>query len=150
VTINQLAEICMNGQYPPDEEADPAWSPCPLLADQECPVYAFRPFGCRCMVSAQNCRETGWADMDPFTLTVNNVVLQYIEQIDADGYTGNLSDLLVFMASEDHRQMYRKGQLSPLPPNLIPNRRMKALMVPPEHQQRIQPILQAIHRICHL
>ncbi len=56
-TTNQLAEICMRGQEPPEEENDPSWGSCPFLTNNECPVYPVRPFGCRCFVSKQNCSE---------------------------------------------------------------------------------------------
>ena len=141
VTINGLAELCMQGNEPPEESSDPAWGPCTLLNDNECSVYPVRPFGCRCMVSKQNCKETGYADMDPLVLTVNNVCLQYIEHIDANGFTGNLADVLIFMAARGNRREYRRDSLSSTPDHLIANRPLRVLMIPPEHRIEIKPIL---------
>lgn len=144
VTTNEIAEICLRGEDPPEEEINPDWGECGMLTEDECPLYEVRPFGCRCMVSARNCGETGEADMDPFVVTVNTVILQYIEHVDADGYSGNLTDILLWMGSEENRGDYRKGALPHPPRGLIPNRPVKALMVPPRHRAEIKPILEAI------
>jgi hypothetical protein len=146
VTTNGLAEICMRGEDPPEEASDPAWGPCPLLDDGQCPLYAVRPFGCRCMVSARRCDDAGFAEMDPFLVTVNNVMLQYIEHIDRDGCSGNLADLLVFMSSGENRRRYRDGGPEGLPAGLIRNRAIRALMVPPRHRERIMPVMKSLER----
>jgi hypothetical protein len=147
ITTNGLAEICLRGEDPPEEASDPEWGPCPLLADGECPLYAVRPFGCRCMVSARRCDDAGFAEMAPFIVTLNNVMLQYIEHIDRDGFSGNLADLLTFLASDEHRRRYREGNLDSPPPGLIPNRPVRALMVPPRHRERIMPIIKALEKV---
>ncbi len=147
VTINALAEDCMQGKEPPEETSDPAWGPCPLLKDAECPFYRVRPFGCRCMLSKQNCQETGFAEMDSLVLTVNNVFLQYIEHIDARGFSGNLTDVLAFMASIENRRQYKTNHLPNTPANLITNRPIKVLMIPPEHRPEIKPILNSLNSI---
>lgn len=147
ITINALAEDCMQGKEPSEETGDPAWGPCPLLKDDECPVYWVRPFGCRCMLSQQNCQETGLAAMDPLVLTVNTVFLQYIEHIDARGFSGNLADVLAFMASSEHRRQYNSNHLTSPPANLIANRPIKILMIPPEHRAEMKPILNALQSI---
>ena len=144
VTINTLAENCMQGKEPPEEAGDPAWGSCPLLEDDKCPIYRVRPFGCRCMLSKQNCQETGFAAMDSMALTVNNVFLQYIEHIDARGFSGNLADVLDFMASAENRRQYRANHMQHPPANLIANRPIKVLMIPPEHRTEIKPILNAL------
>jgi hypothetical protein len=146
-TINGLAELCMQGTDCPDEAGDPAWGPCPFLFDNECPFYTVRPFGCRCMVSKHICLETGYADMDPLTLTVNNICLQYIEHVDARGYSGNLTDVLTFMASHKNRFDYKTNNLLTPPADLIANRPVKVLMIPPEHWPEVKPILNALNRI---
>jgi len=147
VTVNILAEYCMQGKEPPEETSDPAWGPCPLLKDDKCPFYRVRPFGCRCMLSKQNCQETGFAEVDSLVLTVNNVFLQYIEHIDARGFSGNLTDVLAFMASQENRSQYRTNHLQNPPANLIANRPIKVLMIPPEHRAELQPILNALQSI---
>jgi Fe-S-cluster containining protein len=139
ITLNRLADICMQGGDPPDEKIDPAWGACPLLMDKACTIYAVRPFGCRCMTSFQKCSKTGAADMDDFTLTVNHVFLQIIENLDKNGYFGNLSDMLA--------QTLAKKADGSLPPRLIRNSPLNALLIPPEHGEKIQPILSAFRAI---
>lgn len=145
-TTNQMADFCMQGQEIPEEENDPAWGVCPLLKNGECPVYPVRPFGCRCMVSARNCRETGYADMTEFTATVNEVFVQYIEHVDSGGYFGNLIDMLLYLLENGNLQNYRDGIQENRPENLIPNHPMRGLMVPPELRKKIRPILQALEK----
>jgi hypothetical protein len=147
ITTNRLAELCMQGEDLPTEECDSRWGSCPLLTDSECPIYSVRPFGCRCLVSNQPCREKGYAEVDPFVITVNDVLLQYIEHIDSQGATGNLNDVLRFMAVEKNRQAYRQNQMNITHYNLIPNRPLNVLMIPPEHRNRIKPILKSVQNI---
>ena len=148
ITTNGIADYCTQGKPLPEEESDAAWGTCPFLEQNECPLYLARPFGCRCFVSKQLCGESGYADVDPFVITVNNVFLQYIEHIDAQGYSGNLSDVLRFMRDEKNRGQYEAGTLNPPADDLlIPNRPLKVLMIPPEHRDRIAPILEAIQKI---
>ena len=144
-TTNQLAEICLADEDPPAEEIDPAWGPCPLLFENACPIYDVRPFACRCMVSTRPCRDCGEAEMDDFTLTVNHVFLQYIEHIDQNGVSGNFSDLLVHLLRQESPQP--DAPAVPLPGVLIPNAPLKALLIPPEHREKIAPILAAIRAI---
>ena len=99
------------------------------------------------MVSSRRCDETGFADMDPFVVTVNNVILQYIEHVDRDGYSGNLTDLILFMASAENRRRYRDGALDRPPEGLIRNHPVRALMVPPRHRQKIAPLLKALEQV---
>jgi hypothetical protein len=140
-TTNQIAAMCRDGREPPDDAVDHDGSRCPLLADAACTLYALRPFGCRCMVSRHPCSERGYADVDDWVLTVNTVFLQTIEHLDRPGYFGNLQDVLSALGSEEGRAAYREGR-PPLKANgLIPNRPAPMLMVPPEHRERIQPLL---------
>ncbi len=144
-TGNGIAAACLSGgEVPAEDDADPAWGPCPLLTDNECPIYPVRPFGCRCFVSTVRCGSAGHAEVPPFIVTVNNVFLQYIEHIDADGGTGNLTDLLAYFKSERVRTAYREGTLRPLPEPLVANQPVPALMIPPRHRARIRPILEAL------
>jgi len=43
ITTNQLADICLSDDDPPEEVIDPSWGPCPLLTDNACPVYDLMP-----------------------------------------------------------------------------------------------------------
>ena len=147
VSINQLADICARDGDPPEEDLSTDAGPCPVLADNACPLYPVRPFGCRCMVSTRNCGETGFADMDPFVLAVNDVFLQYLEHIDAKGFTGNFADVMQFLSPDENRQKYAAGQLDAAPTGLVANQPVFVLMIPPEHRERIQYLLKQIRSI---
>lgn len=147
LSINRMADICAHDGEPPEEHLNPEAGPCPVLSDDACSLYSVRPFGCRCMVSARNCGQTGFADMDPFILTVNDVFLQHLEHIDAQGYTGNFVDVMQFLNSEDNRNQYVAGQLGAPPAGLVPNQPVFVLMIPPEHRERIQPLMAKVRSI---
>jgi len=146
ITINMLADLCLQGKDIPDEESDVGWGECPLLINSECPIYQVRPFGCRCFVSGTNCMENGYAEVDPFVFSVNSLFLQYIEHVDKDGYFGNLTDVLLFMQTEDSRKLFEKGILKYEDTRMISNRPIKAFLIAPEHKARIEPILKALQK----
>jgi hypothetical protein len=99
------------------------------------------------MVSTRNCGETGFADMDPFVLAVNDVFLQYLEHIDAKGFTGNFADVMQFLSPDENRQKYAAGRLDAAPSGLVANQPVFVLMIPPEHRERIQYLLKQIRSI---
>ncbi|MBF0204396.1 MAG: YkgJ family cysteine cluster protein [Desulfamplus sp.] len=140
-TINELAKICMNGEEPPEEFADPLWGECPLLSNQKCMIYDLRPFACRSMISKKRCDVTGFAEMDEYMVTLSNVFMQYLEHIDNDGYFGNLSDILLLEGD--------KGKYGSAIPdeNILVNKQLEILMVPPEHRERITAVINAIQKI---
>jgi hypothetical protein len=142
LTINAFAARCMEDGDPPDEDDPDPGKPCPLLLNHECPVYTSRPFACRCMVSESVCTRTEPAEVPPFVLTVNTVFMQVIENLDCRGFSGNLSHMLPALS----RGLAVQGQ-DPSD-GLIPNRRSGVLMVPPEHRDRLRPILEAMARAC--
>ena len=142
ITTNKIADLCIQGKDLPDEEIDSSWGSCPLLMNNECPIYKVRPFSCRCMVSKTNCVDK--AEMDPFVLTVNNVFLQYIEHFDQQGFSGNFTDVLLFMESEDNRKSYGMKDLTNPGERLIKNLPMTLLLVPPEHKNKIKPIINSL------
>lgn len=146
-TTNQLAELCVAGRDLPDEENDSKWGSCPFLIENNCPLYLVRPFGCRCFASKHKCGSTGYADIEPMVVSVNNVFLQYIEHIDSQGGSGNLTDVLRFLESPDNRERYRTNRLDRPGRELVPNRPIKALLIPPEHRAEIAPLLQEIQNI---
>jgi Fe-S-cluster containining protein len=146
ITTNQLANLCAQGIEPPEEERS-EWRPCPFLNNGLCPIYAARPFGCRCLLSRHDCGKEGYADMDDYVLSVNTVFLQIMEHMDAYGCTGNLLDVLVVMASEEIRQAYEDNSLKCSAAGLIPNQALNVLMIPPEHRTKMEPILNSLRKI---
>ncbi len=146
MTTNQLANVCAAGAEPPAEE-NTEWNACPFLSDSRCPIYAVRPYGCRCLVSRHDCGKAGYADVDDFVLSVNTVFLQTIEHLDAGGCTGNLLDVLEVMAVKENRQSYADGRLDCRSAGLLANEPMKVLMIPAEHRTRMEPILQSLRDI---
>ncbi len=147
MTTNQLADLCAKGfNLPQDSETIPDRA-CPLLTDRLCSIYALRPFGCRCLVSRFNCGETGYAEIDDFVLSVNTVFLQTIEHLDVRGCSGNLTDVLEALLTEDHRWAYEEGTLDCNTAGLITNHPLTTLMIPPEHRVRLDPILQKLRQI---
>ena len=147
ITTNRLAELCVQGKAIPDEESDPRQGECPLLIDNQCPLYPVRPFGCRCFVSTTDCRINGYADVDPFVISVNNLFLQYIEHIDSGGFFGNMTDILVFINTTAHRQGIQAKAPKQASGRLIVNQPLKVLLTPPEHREKITPILNALLQI---
>jgi len=147
LTTNRMAELCAADAKVPEENAADQRQDCVLLNDSLCTIYDLRPFGCRCFVSRQNCGATGYADIDDFTASVNTVFLQVIEHLDAEGCSGNLIDVLQFLASEDNRRAYGQGEVNCEDSGLIVNWELKVLMIPPEHRERIEPILQQLREI---
>ena len=147
ITTNAIADLCAEGKDPPEEADVTVSGTCPFLTDDLCPIYPSRPFGCRCLVSKHRCHEHGWADVDPFVLSVNTLFLQHIEHLDAKGASGNLTDVIGFLESAANREHYRRSGYDDASGLLIPNRPMKVLMIPPEHRERIMPILEKLRRV---
>jgi hypothetical protein len=98
------------------------------------------------MLSRHSCGAHGYAEVDDWVLTVNTVFLQTIEHIDCPGGFGNLQDVLLALGSEEWRAAYREGRMPLEAEGLIPNRPAAMLMVPPEHRERIQPLLEEMQR----
>jgi Fe-S-cluster containining protein len=146
ISINQMAQMCLQGVDIPEESADPGMGVCPLLEEERCPIYSLRPFACRSMLSTVVCRRGGEARISPFIMTVNQTILQYLEAIDTPGYSGNLIDILTFLADPIHTDAYESGQLPPAPAGLTANMDLPVLMIPPEHRKRITPLLQKMQQ----
>jgi hypothetical protein len=148
ITINEMAQICSEDRDLPEEEIM-SGGECPLLIDKECSVYEYRPFGCRCFISTVNCTESGNAEADDFVVTVNNIFMQVIEHTDSGRFSGNLSDVLQFLESAENRENLSSGQIRNPPPGLIKNHPLKILMIPPEHREKAEPILDALRKITY-
>lgn len=132
MTTNQFAGYCLSGHKIPEEENDPDWGKCPLLEDDCCTIYPSRPFGCRNMMSNVYCKDTGFAQVPPLVLTITNIFLQYIEHLDFQGFSGNLSDML---------PLYLENSGNFEENHCIKNQKMAVLLVPPEHRTAVAPLL---------
>lgn len=134
ITVNGMADRCAAGGELPDEKLDAGLGSCPLLVEDQCSIYDVRPFECRAFVSQRVCRESGQAEMSALTINVNNLFRQYIEHIDADGQSGNLTDVL-------------KYQLALETVELIPNRPISVLMIDPEHKGKLDEMMERLNTI---
>ena len=143
-TLNQFAELCARDAPIPKGGGYVETQACPFLDEELCTIYDSRPFGCRAMVSRTHCGTHQQADMPEFVLTVNNVLMQYIEALDVNRYAGNMIDVLLLMSHPLQRRSYEAELAMHPTASLLPNRPISVLMVPPEHQQRVQPLLQAL------
>lgn len=143
LTINQLAALCLEDKEIPEESADPGAGPCPLLRNDLCTLYAARPFGCRAMVSSTDCAYSGEADMPDFVLAANNLISQFIEALDHAGRFGNLADILLLLSAPAAVPPQEHPSLE----KMAANRSIPVLMIPPEHRQRMQPLLRALQQI---
>ncbi len=146
VTVNEMAEICSRGEDIPEENVNHKAGKCQFLSDDICSIYEARPFNCRCMLSTDRCAKTGYAVISPYLLTVHNIFTQYIEHLDSSGYTSNLTDMLLALSSEENIYQYENG-LDLSSNNLVKNKAIHTLMIPPEHIKQIQPLLENIRNI---
>jgi hypothetical protein len=58
-----------------------------------------------------------------------------------------LIDILTYLAVEENKDTCRTASLTCPNGSLIPNRKMKVLMVPPEHRNKIEPVLHTLRSI---
>lgn len=145
MTTNALARHCLEGRDPPREDFPVERLSCPLLHDACCPVYALRPFGCRCLVSRQACGPHGYAEVDEWVLTVNTLFMQAIEHLDRPGCFGNFSDVVLAIAVDgevDHPAAAGCGAFG-----LLANQPIPAFMIPPGHRARAAALVAEIQRV---
>ena len=144
ITINKIADLCRKGGEPPEEGNKYSDKSCPVLKDNLCPIYEVRPFGCRCFISKYDCSKAGYAEVDSFVMTLNTLFMQFVEQIDFMGFSGNFADVLLLMASNENRDNYKKNTLKHPGIDFVSNLEIKVLMVPPEHRENVKPLLDAL------
>ncbi len=148
ITINDLATRCAKDE-PVPEQAEPRASAdrCPFLMDHDCSIYPIRPFACRMMVSAHNCGEFGYADINPLILTFANIFMQAIEHLDQGGLTGHMGDLLSHLDDKKIHHDYSSGRRLDATDTLLANHPLTTLMVPPEHRLQTMPMVQKINTV---
>lgn len=147
ITTNHLAQMGYEGKDIPDEDTGAVGECCPILQNDECPIYDVRPFGCRCLVSTRNCEENGYAQIDPFVVTVNNIFYQFIEHIDENGYFGNFTDVLLFLESKSTLSDHATDVINHPESGLLKNHPLSVLLIPPEHREKIKPVLESLQNI---
>lgn len=144
MTTNMFAKMCMEGKELPEEENDPSWGKCPLLVDDMCSIYEFRPFGCRALMSQVHCQKKGYAQIPPMVLTMNNVFLQYIEHMDESGIFSNLSDMLELLLSSEMTDNFSDQKKIPDTSRFLSNEKISVLMVEPQHREKIRSLLDTL------
>lgn len=147
ITTNRLADLCMKGDDPPEEAQRHSNKNCPVLIDNLCPIYEVRPFGCRCFISKHDCSKAGYAEVDPLDMTVSTLFMQFVEHIDFMGFSGNFADVLLLMASKENRDHYKMNILNHRGADLVPNFKVKVLMVPPEQRIKARAIIDALLKL---
>lgn len=147
ITTNQMAQMGYEGKEIPEEDMPEAVETCPILENDECPIYEARPFGCRCMVSKHICKDKGYAETDSFVVTVNNVFFQFLEHIDRNGYFGNFSDVLMFLRTKVDLPDEAIDNIGYQKFDLLKNQPLVVLLIPPEHKEQIEPILELLRNI---
>jgi Fe-S-cluster containining protein len=157
LSTNDFAAFCLRGEDPPEEsDNDSLGVTCKFLLHDECLIYGQRPFGCRCFFSVRECAKEASAVVDPFLITVNTVFLQFIEHIDTGGLFGNMNDVLMFLEPGKQRKHYETQMTSDNTDDTIDiydslelarNRSIPALLIPPKHRERLQPILKKLREL---
>jgi hypothetical protein len=149
ISTNTFARRCLGGHDPPTETQNLHQGRCVFLSGTDCLIYPDRPFGCRSFFSTQTCRSGGAAVMTPFILTVNGIFLQFIEDLDVGGLFGPMNSVLSFLVEEGlfglsvPTKRPQKARGAPL----APNDSIPALMVPPEHEARVRPLIHELRAI---
>lgn len=85
--------------------------------------------------------------MNAVILSANTLMLQIIEHIDAGGYSGNLADVLLCIHNGNIQQASDLTPAIASAYNLIANRPIPVLMIPPEHRTRLQALLQQVQTL---
>ena len=94
-TTNDVAAACINMQTKiPEEHGEHGKGKCPLLHNNLCAVYNYRPFACRAMLSQSPCDSDTSAYMNSFMVTVNLAIYQILEALDVGRPYGNILDLM--------------------------------------------------------
>jgi len=139
-TTNDLARYCLNQQEPPEEEPGLSQTPCPLLKDDICPVYNVRPLACRGFFSLTACRPGGQADIPPELVEIVTACQQIIEHIDASGYFGNLTDVLILLNHGNNLNQYMTGDNLPSP-DLPVTKPLPGFLIHPDQREKVVPFL---------
>lgn len=148
ITTNRFAELCLKKEEIPEENNIPDWGICPFLKEDTCSIYEVRPMGCRSMMSQEICSMEGSAIMNDDVVTLNTVILQFLEHIDIPGFYGNLTDILSYLKTNDFLGMDGEHSSQETRLNILKNNQIKMLLVPPDHREKILPAIEKLQAIC--
>ncbi len=131
-TTNQFAHACLQGKDIGGES--PSWNlnPCLFLHENCCTIYPVRAFMCRSFGSQVKCDESGSAEVEPLFLTLNTVIMQYIEHLDQSRPWGNLNTILRSL-TKTGRNGLKAGTRSALLAEPIPG-----FLIPPDETDKLQ------------
>lgn len=149
LTINAYAQICLNGDEPPEENCTEPTRACPFLDNGSCTIYQVRPFSCRCFLSKERCSLGRPALVDNKHLAASTAVSQLIEHLGQFEYWGNMLDVLPAMLDISQYHSIRNHLVDP---SQADNHRLfvlKATPLPgfllgPEDYEQVAPLLDAI------
>jgi len=143
-TINTSAAMCLSENQAPEETSPITFDPCPLLTeDGLCSIYEARPFSCRAMSSETLCTEGGEAYMTPFLVTVNLAIYQILEHIDAEGWYGNMLDIIeVARIKRDQRHR----TIDAMEGKVKTNRPLPCFIVPPDEVIRFKSFMRRLSK----
>jgi Fe-S-cluster containining protein len=144
LSINALAEHCLQRKEPPHEPEDFDMLPCPFREKDGCAMYDLRPLACRMLWSTQLCETRGEAVMPTALVSLNGVFQQIVEDLDVGGLYGNMWDLFASLNERAPREAYRAGEILPAVPPLHANRPNPGFLVPPEHRPLVTASLNAL------
>jgi len=136
LTTNEFATACLTGQEV-DQPVHSYTEQCPFLVEQNCSIYAIRPFNCRCFVSREQCGPDHPAVVHDFILSAATAVMQIIEHLNQGGSWGNMLDILRMESSDfiNEKQIHQRIQrCKPLP----------GFLIPPQDLNMVQPLLESI------
>ncbi|MDY0131093.1 MAG: YkgJ family cysteine cluster protein [Desulforegulaceae bacterium] len=134
-TINAIANISMTDQDLPEEYIPETNIKCPFLYENQCIIYDIRPLACRVQLSFEDCSKSGVSEIDEKTMSINNLVQQFVELLDYDGLSGNLIDLIVH------------GSNPLFTSKFVENQTPGAVMVPPEYQNELKKLVMELNSI---
>lgn len=142
MTTNELAADCLAGrESEPEAEAPWIYEPCVFLRNERCTIYPVRPFGCRSFGSTSSCLDQGIAEVPEWLVTLNSVVNQLLEDLDRNGFWGNMNDVLAYL---DKLAGGRRPE--PDKAGLLPTRPVPGFLVPPGEERMVNRFLEELVR----
>jgi Fe-S-cluster containining protein len=137
-TTNEQADLSLAETDFVQEAQEKTMRRCPLLDNDRCSCYEVRPLMCRMMLSSVDCASTGCAEFSSELLSLNTALLQIVEDLDKEGWSGYLVHLAPHFQDPLFASAYAAGK-PVLEDNRLPrNRRNPGLLVPPEHQIQVR------------